>query len=68
MTGQGEMQGVERTRSSYETPEFGCEPLSLVTLGGSVGNGDSGAPNTETPFGTSAGDGDADSADEDWDW
>ena len=35
----------------YESPEFTRHSLATITLGGSPGAGDSGAPNSESPFG-----------------
>lgn len=43
---------IESTeRQTYERPDFTVLALSVVTLGGSPGAGDSGSPNSENPFG-----------------
>lgn len=39
-------------KAAYQTPEVSVSALRLVTLGGSPGNGDSGANTTENPFGS----------------
>jgi len=35
----------------YVVPSFERHQLSTITLGGSPGSGDSGAPNSQSPFG-----------------
>jgi hypothetical protein len=42
-------------RQAYEKPDLSVLALSVVTLGGSPGAGDSGAPNAENPFGNQTG-------------
>ena len=37
----------------YEVPRFERHDLATITLGGSPGAGDSGAPDAESPFGSS---------------
>jgi len=39
-------------KAAYQTPEVSVSALRLITLGGSPGSGDSGAPNSENPFGS----------------
>jgi len=43
---------VPAAKAVYQPPEVSVSALRLVTLGGSPGNGDSGAVNTENPFGS----------------
>lgn len=52
----------------YVPPSFECNRLAMITLGGSPGAGDSGADNTQTPFGSRAGAYDDGTDDGDWDW
>jgi len=46
-------QAVSDPGWSYEAPAFARHDLRVVTLGGSVGSGDSGAPTTQFPAGNS---------------
>lgn len=41
---------------AYEAPSFQCDALRLVTLGGTPGAGDSGAPGSQDPLTTGMGD------------
>ncbi len=38
---------------AYECPRFSCHGLSVITLGGTPGAEDSGAPGAENPLGGS---------------
>ena len=40
-------------KAAYQAPEVSVSALRLVTLGGTPGNGDSGAPTSENDFGSS---------------
>ena len=40
---------------SYQAPEFSVTALRLVTLGGTIGNDDSGSPNSQQPPGGASG-------------
>jgi hypothetical protein len=54
MTGSETKQNMPAS-TSYEAPRFQRHCLATITLGGSPGAGDSGAPTEENPFGGSTG-------------
>ena len=54
MDRQHDQDAEHMARRAYEKPESSALALSVVTLGGSPGSGDSGAPNAENPFGTNS--------------
>jgi len=46
-----ETKSLKPDRASYVSPRFTCHGLSVITLGGSPGSQDSGAPGTQDPLG-----------------
>jgi len=50
MTGPENKQSAAKL-DKYSSPTFERHDLATITLGGSPGSGDSGAPNNENPFG-----------------
>ncbi|MEE4331414.1 MAG: hypothetical protein V2J10_11130 [Wenzhouxiangella sp.] len=66
MDRQHDQDAEHMARRAYEKPESSALALSVVTLGGSPGAGDSGAPNAENPFGGTNSVSREDEMDSDW--
>ena len=49
MTSEANPTTEIKAQLEYESPHFDCNSLRLITLGGTPGGGDSGAPGNENP-------------------
>lgn len=52
----GKNKNTDNCRLEYESPCFEIRPLQLITLGGTIGTGDSGNINQAPPAPSAAGD------------
>jgi hypothetical protein len=64
---QPEVQDLDVDAQAYEAPAFVRQDLRVITLGGTPGAGDSGAPTTENPPGGGDPNARKQSFEEDWD-